>query len=152
MSGTRAAKPRARPPACRLYAIVASKAPVAVVFRRGPSRWWHVLRWELEGPALVHGAWLRASLYPRRSNISPDGRLLGYFAFDGHKSAGEPWYSYFAISKVPWLTALAAWSVMGTWTTGCRFTPSGLWLSAAHYDPKPFHGRSPIPLTDSPAD
>ena len=66
-------------PACRLYVLVAANAEVALVFRRGPSDWWHLLHWDLHRRILTPGAWFHGNLYPRRSDISPDGRLFGYF-------------------------------------------------------------------------
>jgi hypothetical protein len=52
--------------------------------------------------------------------VSPDGRWLAYFAL----KAGATWDvgdTYCAISRLPWLTALAAWSTCGTWTRGFHF-------------------------------
>ena len=54
-------------PACRLRVIIAAKAKVGVVFRRGPSRWWHILRWDLKTYRLESGAWVKGIVYPRRS-------------------------------------------------------------------------------------
>jgi hypothetical protein len=123
---------------CRLHAVVARDANVAVVFRRGPSKWWHILRWNLDTLELESGAWVKGQLYPRRSNISPDGKLLGYFARKGE------WGTYFAVSKVPWVTALAAWKTSGTYTTGCIFGPKRELIMYGVYLPEqPFHGRYP---------
>ncbi len=127
--------------ACRLHVIVAEGAEVAVVFRRGPAKWWHLLRWDLRTLELESGAWLKGQLYPRRAGISPDGRLLGYFALKGE------WGSYFAISKLPWATALAAWKTPGTHTIGCAFGPKGeLLIANVMGDGQPFHGRYPYPV------
>ena len=102
---------------CRLHIVVARDANVAIVFRRGPSKWWHFLRWDLEKLTFEPGAWLIGQLYPRRSNVSPDGQLLGYFVLKGEGGA------YFAVSKAPWATVLAAWKTGDTYTTGCVFGP-----------------------------
>jgi len=69
-------KPGLIPPPPRVYAIVARKSPWAVVFRRGPSNWFHIFRWDLESGALEEGVWLHDVVYPRRCDISDDGRLL----------------------------------------------------------------------------
>ncbi len=110
-------------PPCRLHAIVAAKAKKAVVFRRGPSKWWHILEWDLENYDLESGAWVKGNLYPRRSAISADGKLLCYFMLKGDRfnTTDSKWNTFFAVSKVPWVTALAAWTTGGTWTTGCWF-------------------------------
>jgi hypothetical protein len=101
----------------RIYCIPATEAPVVAVFRRGPSRWAHVGRWDLESRKYEAGAWLSGRIFPRRSDLSPDGRLLCYFA---HKP-GASWEhgeAYVALSRLPWLTALHAFATCGTWTRG----------------------------------
>jgi hypothetical protein len=128
------------PPPCRLYVLVATHAPVALIVRRGPSDWWHLLKWDLERLAVEPGAWFRGTLYPRRSDISPDGRLFGYFALRG---SPPPWDTYFAVSKLPWLTALAAWRTAGTWTGGCQFFRDGRLQIAGCLESQPFHGHYP---------
>ena len=37
-------------PPCRLYVLVATAAPVALIWRRGPASWWHLLEWDLRLP------------------------------------------------------------------------------------------------------
>src|SRR5262245_7376932 len=108
----------------RIYCIPASEAPVVAVFRRGPTNWSHVGRWDLAAGRYEPGAWLRRRIFPRRSDLSPDGRLLCYFA---HKPTAqwEQGESYVALSKLPWLTALHAFSTCGTWTRGFFFTEDG---------------------------
>jgi hypothetical protein len=105
----------------RIYGIPALKAPIVAVFRRGPTNWSSVGRWDLEKGRYEHGAWIGGRVFPRRSDLSPDGRLLCYFA---HKpSAGwEHGEAYVAISKLPWLTALHAFGTCGTWTRGYYFS------------------------------
>jgi hypothetical protein len=127
-------------PQCRLYVLVATHAPVALILRRGPSTWWHLIKWDLERLTLEPGAWLKGTLYPRRSDISPDGQLFGYFAL---RSSPPPWDTYFAVSKVPWLTALAAWHTHGTWTGGCQFYRDGRLAIAGAMDIQPFYGHYP---------
>ncbi len=128
-------------PACRLYVLVAAKAPVALVLRRGPSEWWHLLHWDLTTLNVTPGAWFHGNLYPRRCDISADGRLFGYFAL---KRSHSEWPdAYFAVSKTPWLEALAAWKTGGTWTWGCQFSEDGkLNIRACMYE-HPFHGDYP---------
>ena len=113
---------RVTPP--RLYCIPAADAPIVAVFRRGPSSWSHVGRWDLSAHTYQSGAWLRGRIFPRRSDLSPDGRYLSYFA---HKPAAD-WdlgEAYVAVSKLPWLTALHAFATCGTWTRGYYFTADG---------------------------
>lgn len=105
----------------RIYCISATKAPVVAVFRRGPTNWCHVGRWDLAKRRYEPGAWLGGRIFPRRSDLSPDGRFLCYFA---HKPSAtwEHGEAYVALSKLPWLTALYAFRTCGTWTRGYYFT------------------------------
>jgi hypothetical protein len=109
-------------PPPRLYCLLATEAPVAAVFRRGPSDWCQVGRWDLAAQRYEPGGWLRGRIFPRRSDLSPDGRWLCYFA---HKPNAdwEHGETYIAVSKLPWLTALHAVGTCGTWTRGYHFTP-----------------------------
>lgn len=108
----------------RIYCIPAAEAPVVAVFRRGPTNWSHVGRWDLAGQRYEPGAWLRGRIFPRRSDLSPDGRVLCYFA---HKPTAtwEQGEAYVALSKLPWLKALHAFGTCGTWTRGYYFTQDG---------------------------
>ena len=132
-------------PSPRIYCIPATRAPVVAVFRRGPTAWSHVGRWDLEKRRYEPGAWLRGRLFPRRSDLSPDGRWLCYFA---HKPTatwklGE---AYVAVSRLPWLTALHAFSTCGTWTRGFHFTEDGTSGDLVHAKlPIPYGLRS-IPM------
>jgi len=104
----------------RIFCIPALRAPVVAVIRRGPSQWMHVSRWDLDGPSYEPGAWLRATIYPQRCDLSPDGRWLVYFVLKPSAEWG-PGPAYIAISRLPWLTALAAWGIGSTWTRGMQF-------------------------------
>lgn len=105
----------------RIYCIPASRAPVVAVLRRGPSDWAQVGRWDLDAMRFEPGSWLRARIFPRRSDLSPDGRYLLYFAHDP-RARWEHGDAYVAISRLPWLHALHAFGTCGTWTRGYHFT------------------------------
>jgi hypothetical protein len=108
----------------RIYCIPATEAPVVAVFRRGPTKWSHVGRWDPAAGRYEPGAWLGGRLFPRRSDLSPDGQYLCYFA---HKPSAtwDHGEAYVAISKLPWLTALHSFPTCGTWTRGYCFTTDG---------------------------
>jgi len=110
-------------PSPRLFGIPATRAPVVAVLRRGPSAWSHLGRWDVARGAYEPGAWIRANLYPQRCDLSPDGRWLSYFTLKG-PGRWKPGGTYVAISRLPWLTALAAWGTCGTWTRGFHFVDS----------------------------
>jgi len=109
-----------RRPGPRLFCIPAARAPIVAVLRRGPSAWSHVGRWNLERGTYDAGAWIRANLYPQRCDLSPDGRWLCYFTLK-QSATWKAGPTYVAISRSPWLTALAAWRTCGTWTRGFHF-------------------------------
>jgi hypothetical protein len=104
----------------RLFGIPATRSPVVAVVRRGPSDWSQVCRWDPDRGTFEPGSWIHANLYPQRCDISPDGRWLTYFTLRANArwAAGR---TYIAVSRMPWLTALAAWGTSGTWERGLHF-------------------------------
>lgn len=69
----------AEQPSARIHVILARKAPVGVIFRRGSSTWVHIVKWNTDTDTFEHGQWFHGQMYPRRSDLSPDGKLLVYF-------------------------------------------------------------------------
>jgi hypothetical protein len=117
----------------RVFGIAAAGADVVAVLWRGPSGWCHVGRWDIAARRYQPGSWQHGTLYPQRCDLSADGRYLCYFAFKGN-STRELGDIYIAVSRLPWLTALAAWRTPGTWTRGAHFTTApvrGSWSAAA---------------------
>jgi hypothetical protein len=100
-----------------VFVISARKAPVAVVFRRGPSKQVLLLKWNLTTDKLQPGQWFKGRIYERRCDLSPSGDLLIYFA----AKFKPPLYSWTAISRPPFLTALALWPKGDTWGGGGVF-------------------------------
>src|SRR4051812_34556601 len=128
--------PRTPPP--RLFVITASAADEAVGFRRGPSSWYHVLRWNMANDTLEAGAWFRGRIYPERCDLSPDGKLLLYFVHQGRKHATSYTDAWTAVSRSPWLTALGLWPQGSTYGGGGRFTgPRTVVLRAMRGPPHP---------------
>ena len=101
----------------RIYVIQARKSPVAVIFRRGPSNRILLIRWDTANDTLQYGQWLRGRIYERRCDLSPAGDLLLYFAANYRK----PYYSWSAISRPPFLKALALWPKGDGWGGGGHF-------------------------------
>ncbi len=101
----------------RLYAILARNAPFGVVFRRGPSRNVLLIGWNTSDDTFQRGQWLKGRIYERRCDLSPEGDLLLYFA----ASYRKPYYSWSAISRPPFLTALAMWPKGDGWGGGGHF-------------------------------
>ena len=110
----------------RLYFIVAREAPMAVVFRRGPTKQVELLTWNLRSDELTAGQWLKGRIYERKCDLSPKGDLLVYFAakWEARRDAEASWT---AVSRPPYLTALALW-FSGNVTRGGGVFDSGLQL------------------------
>ncbi len=103
--------------ATRLYFIVARAGPTAVVFRRGPTQQVELCSWNLHTDTVTRGQWLKGRIYERRSDLSPSGSLLVYFA----ATYGRGLRTWTAISRPPYLTALALWPHGDGWGGGALF-------------------------------
>jgi hypothetical protein len=108
---------KATRPSVRLYAILARKSHDAVIFRRGPNDKVLLIRWNTVTDTLEYGQWLRGRIYERRCDLSPDGRLLLYFAANWK----PPYLSWTAVSRPPFLKALALWPKGDGWGGGGHF-------------------------------
>jgi hypothetical protein len=129
-----------RRPAPRLFVITAASADAAVVLRRGPSSWFHVLQWDTARDTFESGAWFRGRIYPEKCDLSPDGRLLLYFVHQGNKLGTEYSDAWTAVSRSPWLTALGLWPQGTTYGGGGRFASDRhVILRAASSTPHPDH-------------
>lgn len=95
---------------------------MAAILRRGPSKWVRLLAWDTANDVVLPGAWLNGRIYENRCSVSPDGKLFAYFAtkFTGSGSS-EVASAWTAISKLPWLTALAFWPRSDTWGGRAQF-------------------------------
>jgi len=109
--------PHGRGSSVRLYALRAREAPVAVVFRRGPSKRVLLVFWRTDRDAFFPGQWLKGRIYERRCDLSPSGERLIYFCGQYHK----PLATWTAVSRPPYLTALALWPKGDTWGGGGLF-------------------------------
>lgn len=109
--------PPDKPPATRLYALLARDARTGVVFRRGPSKQVQLIRWDLRDDSFAHGQWFKGRIYERRCDLSPSGRLLAYFAATNR----APYVSWTALSRPPFFTALALWPKGDAWGGGAVF-------------------------------
>lgn len=110
-------------PSCRLSLVFASESPVVVILRRGPTRWVEVIKWRTDIDSFEHGHWLHGRIYGERCGLSPNGRLFVYFAMKYGRVNTEQGYeqTFTAVSRPPFLTALAMWPQGDTWGGGGRF-------------------------------
>jgi hypothetical protein len=105
----------------KLFVILAKSKPTAVILRRGPSRWFHVVQWDTRHDTFSSGAWFKGRIYEDRCDISPDGTLFLYFAHKGSRSGTAFTHAWTAVSRLPWLHALVLWPQGSTWGGGGRF-------------------------------
>jgi hypothetical protein len=101
----------------RIFVLLARSAPIGIILRRGPSKQVLIIKWHLGSDILEHGQWFHGRIYERRCDLSPSGDLLLYFA----ATYKEPLRSWTAISKPPYLTALALWPKGDGWGGGGLF-------------------------------
>jgi hypothetical protein len=109
------------PASCRLFVITASGAPKAVILRRGPSDWYHLICWDMEHDKFLDGAWLHGRIYEEKCDLSSDGNLFVYFAHKNVIIGDQKTDSYTAVSRPPWLHALVIWPQGTTYGGGGRF-------------------------------
>ena len=127
---TRSVRASLTPPP-RLHVLLARAAPAALVIRRGPADFCTLFAWDRRSDRFTQGDRLRARLYPLRSDLSPDGRHLLYFALDG-KSFSDTQGSWTGISVAPTLRASALYANGSTYGGGGLFKSAGeYWLDDA---------------------
>jgi hypothetical protein len=107
-----------RKPRISLYAILARDARVGVVFRRGPSKQVLLLLWHTDTDQFYEGQWFKGRIYERRCDLSPSGKRLIYFA----AKYKAPYATWTAVSRPPFLTAVAMWPNGDAWGGGGLFT------------------------------
>ncbi len=110
----------------RIHVLLASQVPLGLVIRRGPSKQVATILWDRERDHFELGQWLKGRIYERRSDLSPDGRYLIYFAMNG-KWNTESQGAWTAISRAPYLKALAFFPKGDCWNGG------GLWTGRNTY-------------------
>lgn len=131
------------PPAPRLFVIMAKHAHVAVVIRRGPSSWAQLTLWNTDRDEFTEGAWFHGRIFAEKCDLSPNGELFVYAAYKGSRFQTPYTDSWTAVSRPPWLHALALWPMGTTYGGGGRFVDDRRLLlrgaGAAHPD-HPAHG------------
>jgi hypothetical protein len=106
-----------------MLVLLAREAESAVILRRGPTEWWRVTLWDTRRDKFEHGQWFRGRIYPGKCDVSPDGSLLLYFAGKFNRRSADRGYgdTWTAVSRPPYLTALALWPIGGTYGGGGVF-------------------------------
>jgi len=111
------------PASCRLYGILARDKPAGVLLRRGPTDWVQLIRWDTAANTFEPGQWFHGRIYESRCDLSPGGDLFVYFASKqtASQAASDYTYAWTAISRPPYLTALALWPKGDCWAGGGWF-------------------------------
>ena len=84
------------PASVGLSVIRARDVPIALIFRRGPTKQVRMVRWDMRRDDFLRGQWLAGRVYPYASEISPDGTYVDYQGM----RRGTTWR---AITKLPYL-------------------------------------------------
>lgn len=128
---------------CRLFGIPARDAARIALLRRGPSKWTRLILWRVDEDRFEDGQWFYGRIYEHRSALSPDGQLFVYFAQKLRSPARtDPTYTYAwtAVSRPPYLTALALWPKGDCWNGGGLFADNHtLRLNHGHAQAHPKH-------------
>jgi len=99
-----------------MVVLLAKQAPVGIILRRGPTRWWQVTHWSTRRDVFQSGQWFHGRIYPEKCDISPDGKLWAYFAAKFGRPYSSPHSdSWTAVARPPYLTALALWPIGGAY-------------------------------------
>jgi hypothetical protein len=77
--------------------------------------------WDRRKDEFALAQWLKGRIYERRSDLSPDGKYMIYFAKNG-KWQSDTGGSWTAISRAPWLKALTLLGKGDCWHGGGLFT------------------------------
>ncbi len=113
----------------RLHVLLARQSTAALIIRRGPSKTSCIIGWDRKDDTFTVGQWVRARIYERRCDLSPDGKLFLYFAYNGRTDAPTRG-SWTAVSRAPYLKAIALWANGSAWAGGGLFlTNSKFWLN-----------------------
>ena len=135
--GTSESSPAKAP---KLHLLFASEAPKAVVLRRGPSKAWSCILWDLDSDTFTEGSWFYGQLRPDQADLSPTGEYLIYQAADYRETKGLGHFT--AICKPPNLQPRQLWLNETPWIGGGRFLDARRF--ARFYGP----GRQPEPQLD----
>jgi hypothetical protein len=126
---------------CWQFVLLARQAPVGVVIRRGPSKWWHLTLWDTRHDRFTSGQWFHGSMYPDKCDLAPDGKLFSYCVGKFRRTEEDRGYdsTWLAVSRPPYFTALALWPVGGTWGGHTMFLDDGSFYAGTLKDHHPDH-------------
>ncbi len=113
----------------RLHILLAQEGRYGVIIRRGPSKQTHFIGWDRHTDTFTPTQWLKGRVYERRSDLSPNGKYMIYFAMNG-KWGSKTKGAWTAISQSPWLKAKALFAKGDCWNGGGLFISNrSYWLN-----------------------
>jgi hypothetical protein len=127
---------------CWTFVLLAREANVGVILRRGPTKRFGLTLWNTEHDRFEGGQWFHGRIYPNRCDLSPDGKLFIYFA--GKFRTRDIAATWIAVSRPPYLTALALWPVGDTWGGQCVFFDNRSLLVTGTDTHDPDHPPGPL--------
>ncbi len=95
-------------PPARLNCIITSDRKKVVIYRKGPAKWTQLILWDLKSDQCQEGQWIHGSVYPQKSDISPDGKYIAtsIAKYSIERTENNIYNSWTAISKPPFFSAL----------------------------------------------
>ncbi len=127
----------------RLCVLLARESDVAVILRCGPSKQVLVIRWHRTTDAFFPGQWFKGRIYEHQCDLSPSGERLLYYA----ATYKPPFDCWTAVSRPPFLTALALWPRGVTFAGGGQFQTESKVLLSLH--PEAIEPVEPFRLPNS---
>lgn len=115
-------------PSCRLTLFIAPEARRAVILRRGPTRWFHLILWSMQSDEFEFGSWFEGRIYEDKCDLSPDGQFFIYFAAkqNPRTSAALGSNAWTAVCQPPWVKpVILEPSTCGTYYGGGNFVMTG---------------------------
>lgn len=106
---------------------------MAVVIRRGPAKHVCTVSWNREDDSFEIGQWFSGRIYEKRSDLSPDGKYLIYFAMNGRWNS-ETTGPGTAISRAPWLKAIELYRKGDCYEGGGLFlNENSFWINDRYF-------------------
>lgn len=125
-----------------VYVLPASRSDLAVVIRRGPSKWWHFLLWDRARGIVKPGSWFSGMIYPQRCDLSPKGDWLLLVAYKGNNKP----VAWTALCRPPAVKAEVFWAQDTAALGGGLFDPRLpiIWLNLKqNRNPPDVRSRTP---------
>jgi hypothetical protein len=125
-----------------MFGVMARDAAVAVLVRRGPSNWFQMILWRTDRDEVVRGQWVKHRVHDWGYDVSPDGALFVYYARGG----GRKYEQWTGVSRPPYFSCLALWSVTGPGGGGGMFVGRRELVVLGLSGKRKREEREPIPL------